>query len=337
MPSRQKINWRIPTSEWDAFKDHVCVKHGEVTGNVGQEVTSAMREWIDADDYDTIETWVDRLIRAAGRTPADLSGEKISQDALADNGETAMVRTRVDPDLKTAFKAFVNEHTDDRLGIQLAKALRERRQGGRARRIEHKLSRIQEDTEDFLAHLDGNETLPKADREAIEIGRRLPEDEFMRADLQMEIEDVTGRDTDYILNDRTERVLDRLDVVAHPNNPALFVSEDRAKQIDSHDAPAVDRKDYSDLSREEKVEGVRIALARTAERNGGNAAFRAGTIKREVFNSRPSDSHLQQLMALASEGAGYRMGSHPGDETKQVMVDLPAVSEAILNAAGSRT
>lgn len=145
---------------------------------------------------------------------------------------------------------------------------------------------------------------------------------------------MTGRDTDYIREDRAARVVEQFDVVEHPNNPDLFVSEERAEQIDADDEPAVDRKDYADLSREEKVVGIRVALARNAEHNGGKAAFGAGTIKRELFDNRPSDGHVQQLMELAGEADGFGMGSKPTDGAKRVVADLPAVSEAILDLAG---
>lgn len=333
MPSRPKLQWTVPSSEWEAFKDHVHSKHGEIKGYVGQEAENAMREWIDSDDYSEIEKRVDRLVRAAGRTPADRSQEKISTEAPGNDGDTTKVHTRVDADLKADFKSYVDEHTDDKVGIQLSKALRERRHGGRAGRLDDKLSRIEDDTEQLLEHFNDNDdsSIPKPEREAVAISHDL-NNEFTRTDLHDTIEDVTGRDTEYIYDDRTERVLDRMDVTQHPNNPDLFVPEERAEQIDQ--TPAIDREEYADLSRSEKRDGIRIKLARAAKGNGGKGGIDVGEIQRGIFDGHPSDGHAQDLMRSAADAEGYQIDPKPRSDTNRLVVDLSEVSTDVLEAAG---
>lgn len=73
MTGRVKVGWHVPADEWDRFTDYVVDRHGQIAGYAGNEVERAMREWVDADDYVSAEDLADRLVEAAGRTPANLS------------------------------------------------------------------------------------------------------------------------------------------------------------------------------------------------------------------------------------------------------------------------
>ena len=141
---RVKVNWRVPSNEWDAFIDYVHDEHSEIRGYVGREVERAMREWIDGDDFAEVEDLVNRLVKAAGRTPENLSQKKSAVDPPT-GGDTTTVQCRVDPDLKKRFAHYARTDTDDREGTILAEALRERRDGGRARRVQEKLERVVDD------------------------------------------------------------------------------------------------------------------------------------------------------------------------------------------------
>jgi len=79
MTDRVKVDWRIPSDEWEKFVAYVRDEHGETEGYVGREAERAMREFVDADEFAAVEERVDRFIQAAGRTPAVLGEKNLSR------------------------------------------------------------------------------------------------------------------------------------------------------------------------------------------------------------------------------------------------------------------
>ncbi|WP_232819752.1 hypothetical protein [Haloprofundus halophilus] len=331
MTVRPKVDWRVPSDEWDAFIDFVHGEHGEIQGYVSREVERAMLEWVDGDDYAPVEDLVDQLVRAAGHTPANLT-EKKPVTVPPDGEETTRVSCRVDGEVKNNFAAFVKETSDDRLGVALARALRQRCDGGRARRVREKMERVANDAETLLA----DDGIMLRERRTVRICRRLGE-QFTQDDLEDAIAAVAG-DSAPTIRDYTEKVLARLEYVEHPRNGDLFISKDDAEDIatdlgaPSPDAPAIDRKPYDSLSRTEKVRGVRIELARDAQTNGGKSQMNATTVRRDIFEDRPSPGHVQDLLRLAGDADGFDVVTRHGKE--RLRVDLSDVTDLdVLEAA----
>jgi len=337
---RVKVDWRVPSDEWDAFIDYVHDEHGEIRGYVAREVERAMLEWVDGDDYAPVEDLVDRLVQAAGRTPANLMEKKPVSDH-PDGEETNRVHCRVDGEVKDDFAAFVKETSNDRLGVALARALRQRRDGGRSRRVREKLERVADDAEGLLAEAaDGEDGLSLRERRTVAICRRLGE-QFTQDELEDAIGDVAG-DSDPTVRDYTEKVLSRLEYVEHPRNGDLFIPKDDAENIaadlgaPSPDAPAIDRKPYDSLSRPEKVRGVRIELARDALTSGGKGQVDPATVRQDIFEDRPSPGHAQDILRLAGDADGFDVATRHGKE--RLRVDLVDVTDPdILEAARDDT
>jgi hypothetical protein len=319
-----KVGWRVPTDEWERVLAHVREKYDETEGRVGREVRRAMREWIDADEFADVEREVDRLVRAAGRTPAALAEKKRGSDHPA-SGDTTLVQTRAPRDLKEEFAASAREQ-GERPGVYLARALRERRAGGRARRVLAKLDRVSDDAEALLAEVDpeGDDDMSLRERRTVAICRRL-EGEFPEDELEAAIGAVAG-DSPPTLREYRERVLDRLEYVEHPNAPEIYVPEDTAREIaegtdaPGPDAPAVERKPYPKLAREEKVHGVHVAAARRAARNDGRAQLDAAAVRTAVFDGEPSEGHARDLMRVAGQADGFEFGKRYGKD--RLRVDL---------------
>lgn len=343
MSDRPQLDWFVPSDEWDRFLRYVERKKGETEGYVGREVERAIREWLDRDEFAAVEDMIDRLVQAAGRTPENLAQKKRSVDHPGGE-ETTRVYVYVEEDLKEAFARDARD-AGENPGTYLARALRARREGGRSRRVEEKLGRVLDDAEALLSEVDPEgDGMPLRERRAIAICGRLGT-QFTREDLDEAIAAVAG-DSPPTLRDYRKRVLDRLDHAAHPANADLFVPEDRAREIASEtdspaiDAPAIDRKDYPDLSREEKGRGLRIALAREAARNDGRYRFDAEDVRRDVFDGYPSEGHVRGLMDLAANAEGFERTRTHGKEWLQV--DLRDVTDeevlsAVPNAGVSAT
>jgi len=331
---RVKVGWRVPSDEWEAFIDYVHAEHGETSGYVGREVERAMREWIDRDAFAPVEALADRLVRAAGRTPANLSQKKSAVDPPTGN-DTTTVQCRVDSDVKERFAHHAKTKTDDRTGTVLARALRERRDGGRARRVREKLERVADDAEDLLAELNPDEDgLGVRERRLVRICDRLGE-QFSRDDLEDAIGAVAGS-SDPTVQDYTDRVLERRGCVPHPNNPDLFVPKSTAREIardndvPGPDAPAYYRRSYGSLSRDEKVRGLRVELARRALSNNGRSQADAATVRQDIFDGQPSEGHTRDLMDLVADANGFTTTSRYGAE--RLRVDLRRATDDLLAA-----
>ena len=139
MRDTSKLDWMVPVDEWDQFRRHVESQFGVAEGYLGREAELAMEQYIDADGYARVETLVDRLVSAAGRSP-DHASEKIKSDLASQ--EPTRIGIRVGTILKEEFCAYVDEHTDYNYGVALARALNVYRDGGRSRRVEDKLDRV---------------------------------------------------------------------------------------------------------------------------------------------------------------------------------------------------
>lgn len=339
MVDRVKVGWRVPSDEWGTFIDYVHAEHGETSGYVGREVERAMREWIDRDAFAPVEALADRLVRAAGRTPANLSQKKSAVDPPTGN-DTTTVQCRVDPDVKERFAHHAKTKTDDRVGTVLARALRERRDGGRARRVREKLERVTDDAEGLLAEQNPDEDgLSLIERRTVAICNRL-RDQFTRDDLEAAIEAIAGG-SDPTIQKYTDRVLDRLGYVQHPDNPDLFIPEAEAEEYGFNpDAPAYYRKQYGGLSREEKARGLRVDLARRSLSNNRRYAMDASTIHQDVFDGQPSESHVRGLMDRAADADGFSTDTRGGVERLRVDLrratdDLMATAEAVRDGDGA--
>lgn len=113
-------------------------------------------------------------------------------------------------------------------------------------------------------------------KRTIRICRRFDDQyEIGRDELHESIADVAGPT---LVDDYEQLVLDRMEYAASPVSYAVVMPEEAACELAAKhdppgpDAPAIDWKDYLDLSREEKVDGLRIELARRALSRNGDAS-----------------------------------------------------------------
>lgn len=131
----------------------------------------------------------------------------------------------------------------------------------------------------------------------------------------------------------TEKALDRMDYVPHPNNPDLFISKEERTHVQIDEKPAFERKDYDDLTRDGKVRGIQIELVRDAStRRRGKSEMIAQTIKDDVFNSQSSEGHTYDLMRQAANDDGLHTQKSRGVEW--IRADLSKVDSDLLEEAG---
>jgi len=320
MSDRVRLDWRLSADVYSKFKEAARDKLGGFDGYASRAAARAMREFIDSDDYAALESKIDRLVQAAGRTPEKRDEKNLARDT---SGDRTRICARVSAELKERFKSYVDQHTDLYYGQALERAFRVYLDGGRAARLERKLDRVVDDAEAVLSEVTDNGDLTHRERKTIAVCKELG-DEFTRDELEETIRDVAGVDSDPSIKTYTERVIDRLDVVEHPNNSSVLVPEDTAAEIAEKcgtaapDAPAIDRKDYQDLSREEKIHGVRLELARRAADRQGKARFRVEHLREHVFGPTPTSSHLSTLLEAAGDASGYRVRKKRGKRVLDV-------------------
>lgn len=239
MSATSKIDWLTLADEWEKFVGYVDEKYVANDRYIRQEVESAMEEFIDRDDFAGLEERIDRLVRAAGRRPRDVSENKmVFTDAIAE-GEKTRVTIHVFADILKQFKIQAKEQSDHNLGVVFSLALREYRQGGRSDRLEEKLDRVIDDAEGLLSELSDDSELSIRQKRTIAVSREITEsmpwfeagsDPLARRDIHQAIETVTGSDTEYMHEQYTERVVENLEYEPSPDNPDLFIPSERLKE-----------------------------------------------------------------------------------------------------------
>lgn len=295
------LDWYVPAQPWERFRTHVESEFGSLEGYLGREAEAAMKEYSDLDGYQGIEDRVDRLVRAAGRTPGEASEQK---NNLASQ-ETVRVTVRVDSDVKDEFSKVV-DGGDDTLGVAFARAIRTYREGGRPARLERKLDRVLDDAESLLSELNEDDEsggLNKVQRNTITICDRLPE-QFTDDELNSEIHDVAGRGdkaSDPTLERYREAVIDRLGVVPHPQAAAdVWVPESVARDYAPEGVPRECYLPVSQLDRTERVRRIKLAAARRAKkRRDGSYTVKATTIQEDVLDGEVSRSTALDLISEA--------------------------------------
>lgn len=255
MTDHPKLDWYVPRGEWDAFLEYVRGETAPIGTSVRREIEEAIREWIDRDALADLQDDVDELLRAAGRTPADLTENETSlSERSLEEQETTRVTYRVPEALRQAFVQFVEEHSENRLGVEFAKALRERRSGGRAERIQRQFGRIKDDVESILRTIaPGDEGLRKDSRKAKTIAMcRELNDPVPRAHLEAVIEEHAGPS---VIEEYVPRILDRLELIEHPVRDDVYISEARIEASIEEMAAAVElpatRDDIHDIVAQE--------------------------------------------------------------------------------------
>lgn len=358
MPGDEQVDWTIPASEWSATLSHLEENDEKRAPYIRIHVERAMREWIDTDDLLGTE---DLLQEYEGL--CSLSLPRFSQTdysiSMSDDVDKVTVRTWIDADLKNEFRRVVDEDTDyrerhgvNRYGAALATALHFCRNGGRRQRINDRIRRLIEaeetaeaegyDPEELGIHyndvdlnrLDGRSRKKKA----YQIAQRLdpdPGDTLHRDyELRSVIEDV-GVKT--VVDEYVDLVVDLLNFKQHPSQPVLYVHESwepATETATDAEPPAVDRKTFDEMTKAERIEGIRIALARKADEKGGVYAADYNFIRKRTFNRTVSKGYASNIMEdVASEGAdGFEFDTRHG--SKRIKVNTAQMCDSLLESAG---
>ncbi|SFK65987.1 hypothetical protein SAMN04487950_0443 [Halogranum rubrum] len=113
--------------------------------------------------------------------------------------------------------------------------------------------------------------------------------------------------------------------------------KERVAELEREVTPQLDAKSYMQLTRPEKVQRLREALAtQAATRNNRKAQMDYKDVT-WLFDGNPSPGHAYDLMELAGQAAGFVYDTPRSDSgNKRIRVDLDAVKdEAVFHAANN--
>lgn len=364
MAGTEQVDWTMPASEWSATLSHLEENDRNRAPYVRIFVERAMEELIDEDPLLDTE---DRLQDLEEMCPHSLPRFSRTEYSIpmGNDVDKVTVRTWIDADLKNRFKRVVDEDTDygdrygsKRYGAALATALHLCRNGGRRQRINDRIERLidahetaeaTEETEAYdpeelglhynevdLDRLDGRSRQKKV----YEIAQRLdPEPGAMlhrERDLRPAIE-AAGAKT--VADEYIEPVVDVLGYKPHPSQPILYVPEswepetaEAAEATTDTEPPAVDRKPFDDMTKAERIEGIRVALARKADDHGGRFAADYNFIRGQVFDRVVSKGYASNVMADVADGVdGLKLDTSHG--TKRITVLKNRLPDSLLATA----
>jgi hypothetical protein len=239
----EQLGWFVPCSEWENHLEQTKTEWGDTKLYAGFIAGLAMKEYMDDDRGASVEPVVDRVVRAGGVRLRDADEKRKNGVESLANEDKMRVHSMVHPPTKAAFASFAKEHTDDSPGVVLAYALREYWDGGRWARVGDKFNRVADDAEALLSEVSSSGSgsgskLGTKEKRTIAIVRNLSERlsweapaPISRADIHDSIEAVTGSDSEYMLEQYTGRVIDRLDYEPHPiTGSKLYVPSEAAEE-----------------------------------------------------------------------------------------------------------
>ncbi len=328
---RVPLNWKRPP-EWDRFLSSVDQKHSAMALYAGFEIERAWREYR---EEHPAEEYTDRLMGAVGRRGQDTREKTPPTREASDGGQRVSVRVRrgVKEDM-AAYAAETGSAKHDVLRAVVCWHL----SGGLLGRLTDKLEVAVPEAESQLAELDPGDDrgLTAEEKKRRWLADDLTADDgpgaFTREDFgdALEAMPYRGGDTEHMRETHLQPVLDRIGYTEHPNNPALFVPEEQAREYAEEqgidpDAPAFERKPYDDLTDDERAHGLRVELARRAGGHGGKRALRADTVRVEVFDGTPGARKVKDLMDRAARAEGFETDAKGG--TKRLRCDLEAVAD----------
>lgn len=323
MSERVRIDWFVPSNVWSSFRAYVESEFGGIEGYLGREAERAMMEYTDTDRYDVVENMVDRLVRAAGRTPETSSKEKNSQ---IDRSDTTRVTARVESSVKDGFRDFAADE-DDSYGVVFARAIDAYLHGGRSGRLERKLERVVDDAESLLAEVSGSNDkgLGTVERKTIAVCRELP-DEFTDDELVDTVVEVAGVDSGPSIEKYRKRVVDRLEYEPHPYNPKVWVPEDVAEDLSEDAVPRECRVPVDLLERDDRERRVKLEVGRRAAQNPtGRARVSTTDVREDVFGGATSTSSTHDIVKAVAREEGFSLDDQ-GSKT-YLRVDLTEIVE----------
>ena len=322
MYDHTRLDWRVPTEEWDRFRLYVEDRYGSLEGYLGREAENAMKEYADLDDYADIEARVDHLVEAAGRRSGG-AHKKIKSEF---GDARSRVTVKVEATVKDKFRALA-KGSENPFGVEFAKAIRAYREGGRAARLEHKLDRVLDDAAGVLAQInetdsDEDNSLSLVERNTVAIAHEMT-DQFTDEELVETIKRVANVKTPSTIDGYREDVINRLDMEPHPNAPGLWIPREQAESMVPEGTPRVCRLSVGMLDREQRVERLKLEAGVRASRvASGKTKMDTSTIRSDVFDNEISKSSVRDLMRRAAETDGYQVGKRKGASLLHVNLDV---------------
>lgn len=306
--------WSVPAGEWQQFKRFVERKHGAVDGYLSREAERAVKEYADADEYADVEQRVTELLEAAGLDDDQDTGAAVDtgETALANATETITQTARIDQQVLDAFKSVARQ-SDDRLGVEYAKALREYREGGRAGRLESNLEQLlatggeittADQDVDQDATPDGMNRSEKVDLICARLDQQFTDDELIAT-----IDEIASRDgrsaSAPIHRDYRELVTEQLDVEPHPETPDVWVPRETARELAGEGVPDVCRRPVGRLDKSERVDRIRLEAGRRAALTpDGIRVTESSTVRQGILQGEVSDKTARTYMKEAADLEG---------------------------------
>lgn len=298
--SRRQLNWSIPTTDWEQFKENVARKRGPQLYYLQSELENAVEEYLDKDGLGPV---VEE--RARRLTDADAKEKPLSRDTEDDH---VTVSLSIYAPYIEAMRREADE-MDCYCWQVLTAGVREYNAGGRMQRIANTLSKV---AVDDLAVRD---TEAESTDTATAIVERL-EDGFTLDDFTAAAKAEGVTTGDYAIRRYLPTILDTTGAVPHPAKPELFVRPDSTSALEYPNPAHLPY--YAQTDKDKRV-GIQVAAVRKAWSNNGRAKLtvREGVDVLAGVGS-PRYKTIRQAMRAAERDDGFRFD---GDNEGALKVD----------------
>lgn len=295
------LNWAVPQSSWERLETRIEERYGRTRGYAGFELTRIADHWL------LVEEVEDDILDFSDLDSPHTQKTNDSSVPLNEE-EKVTVSHRIHPETKEQLSIAASQYGVNQ-GVLLGYVIREYYQ-----------------TDGWGYSLEALEEIVNGSRPEPEPEKREPttregrldeicdrldngtDGDLLEPDIREVIADVAGPSVVDGSNGYFSDVLDNLDYVHHPNAESLYIPRSELKRrFDlTPDDPAIDRKPYLVLTKDERVEGIKVYLRRERSPKTVNE------IHTEVFDGNGSRSYMRNLMDEVAASDGFRYAKSTG-------------------------
>lgn len=290
----EPLNWSVPASSWERLESRIEDRYGRTRGYAGFELTKIADHWLLVEEID------DELLDLSNSATPHTQKTNESETPL-ENEEKVTVSHRIHPETKEQLSIAASRY-DVNHGVLLGYIIREYYETDG---WGYSLEALEDIANGARPEPEATERAPQTRAEKLDVicdrVSALEREEIRYDEIAEVITDVAGSTVVDGKNGYLSDVLDRLDYVQHPRIEDFYCTIDRLEQQWdlTPDDPACDRKPVSTLTKQERIQAIKLHILRTGR------GVTKKDIQTDVLDGEGSATYVRNLIDEIASTSGF--------------------------------